>query len=120
MDALSLLLSPAALFAFAGTVSLAIVVRALTGYAQRAAGMRVRLQDAEAELHRLRSALPEQRDRLDQLRQEIQPLKDLEPKMRLYYGRLQGLRADQERRQRERETSGRDAIQIHRPGPPGL
>jgi chromosome segregation ATPase len=120
MDTLSLLLSPAALAVVGTLFSMSIVVRSMAGYSRQATGLQARLREIGVDLERLRSGVPELRAVVDKLRQQVLPLKDMESRMRGYYGRVQSLHSEQQRKEKEAQEEASGSIQIHRPGIPGL
>lgn len=122
MDIVTTLLSGPAMLAVAGIAALAIVVRALTGFLGEAADLRVRLQSVDQELGRLRNGLPEMRERVEVLRREVMPYRQMEQRMRAYYAKVSDLHRKAQRKAEEESADGRgkDDIQVHRPGPSGL
>lgn len=121
MNIFNILLSGEVLFGLAAAISLAIVVRALTGFLGEAAELRVRLENVQELLDKSREALPEKKEQLEAFRAQIQPLKPREQKMRTHYARLRDIEHQAAREKAEEEEEApNDEIQIHRPGIDGL
>ena len=102
---------------------MAIVVRALTGFAGEAAELRVRLTSVGQDLSRLREHLLELRQAVESARNVALPLKQENARLQSYYDRLcliesKALKAA--RPQGEEKQEEEEEIRIHRPGIPGL
>ncbi len=121
MNILDVLLSGEVLFGLAAALTLAIVVRALTGFLGDATELKVRLENVQQELDKSRESLPEKKEQLEAFRAQVEPLKPQEQKMRTYYAKLRDIerQAAKEEAAEEEETPD-DEIQIHKPGIPGL
>ena len=121
MNIFNILLSGEVLFGLGAAISLAIVLRALTGFLGEAAELRVRLENVQELLDKSRESLPEKKEQLEAFRAQVQPLKPQEQKMRTYYARLRDIESRAAREEaKEGEESPDDEIKIHKPGIPGL
>jgi len=123
MNILNILLSGEVLLGLAAACSLAIIVRALTGFLGEATELRVRLQSVQEMLDKCREILPGKKTQLEAFRAQVQPLKPQEQKMRAHYAKLRDIErqaAKEEAEQEQEQGPPDDKIQIHRPGIPGL
>lgn len=117
MEILDTILSGPILFGVVVAVSFALVAKAITGSLGQIPALKVQLDTIDQHLDAALDGIPECRDRIDVLNQELKPLKQRAQHLQDYSAAL----IDVERRAVEKEKNKERAgeIPIHRPGPPG-
>lgn len=117
MDILDTILSGPILFGIVVAASFGLVAKAITGALGQMPGLKVQLDTVERQLNAAIDGIPECKDRIESLDQELRPLKQRAQHLQDYSAAL----IDVERRAVEKEKNKERAgeIPVHRPGPSG-
>lgn len=117
MEILDTILSGPVLFGIVVAASFALVAKAITGALGQIPSLKVQLDATERQLNEALDGIPECKDRIDVVQQELKPLKQRAQQLQDYSTAL----IDVERRAVEKEKNKERAgeIPIHRPGPSG-
>jgi len=79
------------------TAALAMSVRSLLSYTRHVATMGPKLQRAEAALQRLREGMADREKTVKELTTVVEPLREREARLRVYYDALRSLEVETER-----------------------
>ena len=101
MEFLDSILSPQIIAPILIIAAFAMSIRFVLQFTREATTLRPRLTQVESELTRLHQSMANRKKAVDDLAQQVVPIKEQESKMRLYYEQLQDLKIQEEKKEQE-------------------
>ena len=101
MNILDVILSTQVIAGVLVAGSMAMAVRSVLHFTRESAGMSPKLMKIEADLEKWRGGMGEKKKAVDELNTVVNPLKEREGKLRMYYDSLKNMEVDHERHEAE-------------------